>query len=269
MQAGIALRTMGTASQPDVLRDCARAGEQAGLDHIWVQDHVAIPPDDAEGSGGRYMDPLATLAYLAAATTRIGLGTGVLVLPYRPALPTLKWIATIQELSAGRLQLGVGVGWMKAEFNALGVSRRERGARTDACLDLLVRCFASSDDVVAENGQDFLFRPHPPRPPVLIGGAPPHSFERAVRYGDGWMPMMADPAKLAPSISELTSLFAEAGRGTPEVIVLGGISRETQEARDHLAALEEVGVTGFIAGARYETASEFQTTVDALAAARG
>src|SRR5512143_1541367 len=131
MQLGLYLRNMGPQSAPDVLLACARTAEDAGVDELWVADHVAIPPDDAEGSGGRYLDPLATLAVLAGATSRIGLGTGVLVLPYRPPLPTAKWVATIQELSGGRLLLGVGAGWMEAEFRAVGVDRNQRGRITD------------------------------------------------------------------------------------------------------------------------------------------
>ena len=88
------------------------------------------------------MQERGSLAYLAGATTRVGLGTAVLVLPYRPALPTAKWIATVQELSGGRLLLGVGVGWMAAEFRAVGVDLRRRGAVTDATLAFLARCFA-------------------------------------------------------------------------------------------------------------------------------
>ena len=114
MQFGIALRLMGTAANASVLRESARRAEEAGLDALWVPDHIAIPPDDAEGSGGRYLDPLTSLAWLASATERMRIGTAVLVLPYRPPLPTAKAIATIQELSGGRLELGVGVGWMDA-----------------------------------------------------------------------------------------------------------------------------------------------------------
>ena len=134
MHLGVAVRSMGPQSQPDVLLACVRAAEQAGLADVWVQDHIAIPPDDAEGSGGRYLDPLTALAWLAGQVPRIGLGTGVLILPYRPALPTAKAIATLQELSAGRLRLGVGVGWMEAEFRALGVPRARARApdRRDA-----------------------------------------------------------------------------------------------------------------------------------------
>src|SRR5579862_6317704 len=134
MQLGLYVRNMGPQSTREGIVACARAAEDAGIDDLWVADHIAIPPDDAEGSDGRYLDPLATLAYLAAVTQRIRLGVGVLVLPYRPPLATAKWIATIQELSAGRLLLGVGAGWMEAEFRALGVRRAERGRITDATL---------------------------------------------------------------------------------------------------------------------------------------
>src|SRR6058998_602580 len=156
MQVGVVVRNMGPQSAPDTLVAAARAVDAAPvIADLWVTDHIAIPPDDAEGSGGRYLDPLATLAFLAGLTARVGLGTSVLVLPYRPPLPTAKWIATVQELSGGRLLLGVGVGWMAAEFRALGADLRRRSALTDATLDFFERCFA--DDVVEANGQRFFF----------------------------------------------------------------------------------------------------------------
>ena len=127
MEIGAFLRVMGDSSQPEVLLGCARAAEASGVDTLWLPDHVAIPPDDAEGSNGRYLEVLATLAYLAGATEHVKLGAAVLILPYRPALLTAKWIATIQELSGGRLKLGVGIGWMDAEFRALGLERSRRG----------------------------------------------------------------------------------------------------------------------------------------------
>ncbi|TMA36418.1 MAG: TIGR03619 family F420-dependent LLM class oxidoreductase, partial [Deltaproteobacteria bacterium] len=197
MQLGVAVRSMGPQSQPDVLLACVRAAERAGLADVWVQDHLAIPPDDAEGSGGRYLDPLSALAWLAGQVPRIGLGTGVLNLPYRPPLPTAKAIATVQELSAGRLRLGVGLGWMEPEFRALGVPRARRGHIADETLAFLHACFAG--DVVQSNGQDFLFLPRPPRPPIYVGGAGERALRRAVRFGDGWMPMAGDPAVLAPA----------------------------------------------------------------------
>jgi probable F420-dependent oxidoreductase len=256
LELGVAVRSMGPQSRPDELLACVRAAEQAGLADVWVQDHIAIPPDDAEGSGGRYLDPLTALAWLAGQTTRIGLGTGVLVLPYRPALPTAKAVATVQELSGGRLRLGVGVGWMEAEFRALGVPRARRGPTSDETLAFFQRCFAA--DVVGANGQDFLFLPRPPRPPIYVGGSGEHALRRAVRFGDGWMPMTGDPAKLAAPIARLRELSAAAGRRPPEVVAFTGFDpREPERVPERLAALTEVGVARLVAGVRYADSDEF------------
>jgi len=270
MQLGIALRSMGSASRPDLLLACARAAEAAGLDDVWVQDHLAIPPDDAEGSEGRYLDPLTTLAWLAGVTSRIGLGTGVLILPYRSALPTAKAVATVQELSGGRLRLGVGIGWMKSEFRALGVPRSERGRRSDAVLDLLHRGFGAADDVVVEHEQPFLFRPNPARPPIYVGGDGPAAWDRAARFGDGWFPMPRNREALTTGIAELRRRFADAGRGEPEVVTF--VSLQDGDARAGRARLDELaglGVTRAIAGGgRYEDLAGFTRTLDTLVAAR-
>ncbi len=264
MKLGVHLRVMGPQSTPALLQECARAAEELGLDELWVADHIAIPPDDAEGSGGRYLDPLATLAFLAAATQRIGLGTAVLNLPYRPALPTAKWVATIQELSGGRLRLGVGLGWMEAEFRALGVSRKRRGAITDDTLEFLQRAFAA--DEMEANNQRFLFLPRPKRPPIFIGGAAPHALRRAVRYGDGWMPMSGDPEPLRPQIAELRRLAEEAGRDAPEVVVLTMLPlHEPEHAAELARVFAEVGVTRLIHAPRYNNEAEFRRSAEALA----
>ncbi len=267
MRLGVVLRTMGPASTRETLLAAAQAVEAAGLDDVWVVDHVAIPPDDAEGSGGRYLDPLTALAWLAGATERIGLGTAVLVVPYRPALPTAKVIATLQELSGGRLSLGVGVGWMAPEFRALGVPREARGRITDETLAQWRAWFA--DDQAEANGQPFLFRPRPPRPPIFVGGQPPHALERAVRLGEGWMPMSADPEKLRPHAARLRALAAERGRGSLEIAVLGGLPLEdATRAREQLAALAEIGVTRLALGGRYQDAAEVARLAERLAALR-
>src|SRR5690606_15860910 len=113
---------------------------------------------------------LAVLAYFAALTSRIELGVSVLVLPYRPALPTAKWLATIQELCGGRLHLGVGPGWLESEFRALGVDARQRGRRCDETLDFIRACFDAPDDVIEAHGQSVYFRPRPACPPIYVGG---------------------------------------------------------------------------------------------------
>jgi probable F420-dependent oxidoreductase len=255
---------MGPQSAPGTLLACARAAEEAGLDDVWVQDHLAIPPDDAEGSGGRYLDPLTALAWLAGATSRIGLGTGVLNLPYRPPLPTAKAIASLQELSGGRLRLGVGVGWMDAEFRALGVPRGERGRRTDEALAFLERAFAA--DVMEANGQPFLFLPRPARPPIYVGGAPPHALERAARFADGWMPMARDPASLREPVARLRELFAERGREAPAVVVLTSLAGgDGPAARARAGAFRAAGATHLVHADRYADADAFRGSVGFLA----
>ena len=264
MELGVAVRSMGPQSRPEVLLACVRTAEAAGFADVWVQDHLAIPPDDAEGSGGRYLDPLAALAWLAGKTERIGLGTGVLNLPYRAALPTAKAIATVQELSGGRLRLGVGVGWMEAEFRALGVPRAERGRRTDAVLAFLHRAFDS--DVVTENGQPFLFLPRPARPPIYVGGSGEHALRRAARYGDGWFPMGGDPKTLAAARVRLAELAAELGRPQPAIVAFAGFDpRVPERARDTVGALRDAGVDRLVAGVRYADADAFAEHVAFLA----
>ena len=161
MKVGITLRNMGPAAETAVLAQCARAADESALDAVWVVDHVAIPPDDAQGSGGLYLDILATLAFLAGHTRRIAIGSGVLVLPYRPPLLTARSLASIQALSNNRLLVGAGIGWMDPEFRALGLDRAQRGRQSDETLAFIHECF--SREVMEANGQPFLFKPRPPK----------------------------------------------------------------------------------------------------------
>ena len=263
MRIGTLIRNMGPQSTAATLRACALRAEAAGLDDLWTVDHIAIPPAESEGSGGRYLDPLATLSFLAGITTRIGLGVTVLIAPYRPPLPTAKWVASVQDLSEGRLQLGLGVGWMEAEFRALGVDRRKRGALTDNLLAFMHDCFAN--DVVSLNGQEFLFKPRPARPPFLLGGAAEHAFDRIVRYGDGWMPMKGDPDFLREPVQRLTALMLASGKGAPQVVPLTSLPLDDlPQARDQLDALAEIGVTGVVHAGRYADEAAFATQVEQL-----
>jgi alkanesulfonate monooxygenase SsuD/methylene tetrahydromethanopterin reductase-like flavin-dependent oxidoreductase (luciferase family) len=251
MKLGLYLRNMGPQSSPATIVASARAAEAAGLDELWLADHIAIPPDQAEGSGGRYLDPLATLAFLAGKTERIHLGTGVLVLPYRPPLATAKWIATIQELSAGRVLFGVGVGWMEPEFRAVGVPYAERGRVTDATLAFIAQCFAA--DEAEANGQPFLFLPRPKRPPILVGGMP-------------LLPKDAEPALLREPIATLRERMRAAGKPEPEVAVLTELPLDDPSAAAaRLHACAEVGATRVGHAWRYADAAAFGRAAEALA----
>ncbi|HZP46744.1 MAG TPA: TIGR03619 family F420-dependent LLM class oxidoreductase [Candidatus Binataceae bacterium] len=262
MKYGIAVRNMGPQSTAATLRACVSAAEALGYDAVFVSDHLCIPPDDTEGSGGRYLDVLATLAFLAGITTRIRLGISVLVLPYRPAVLTAKQVATIQELSAGRMILGVGVGWMKREFAALGVDKRMRARLSDETLRVLTRLFAQ--DVAEYHGElvdfpPFVFAPRPPLPPIWIGGNGGPALRRVMEFGAGWHPML--PAdKLQPMVGELKERLRGAGRpDSIDIVVRRGLRLEdTAAARARLATEQAAGATYFILDlGRYPSEKEF------------
>ena len=266
MHIGVGLRNMGPQSTPAIMGACARAAEDAGLESVWVTDHIAIPPDDAEGSGGRYVDPLIALAWLASVTQTIKLGVGVLILPYRPALPVAKQIASVQELSGERLLLGVGVGWMEAEFRALDVERRRRGRIPDETLAFIRDCF--DHDEVTANGQPFLFRPRPACPPIYIGGAAPHALERAAKYGDGWFPTGMTPDRLPEARARYAEFCAAEGRPVGEVVAMGRLPLDdTGAAAAHLHDFAEAGAARFVVSGTYADSDEYRRNVDALAEA--
>jgi probable F420-dependent oxidoreductase len=266
MKYGVAIRNMGPQSTRETIRACARAAEQLGFDAAFVSDHLCIPPDDTEGSGGRYLDVLATVAYLAGMTERIRLGISVLVLPYRPAVLTAKQVATIQELSGERMILGVGVGWMRPEFDALGVDSRKRGALTTETLRVLHHLFGN--EAAAYDGKlvrfpAFVFKPRPARPPIWIGGNGPNAIARVLEFGDGWHPLMS-VAKLGPEVASLREQAKALGRAEPEIIVRRGLKLDDIDtARARLDAERAAGATYFIFDlGRYADEKEFVSSAE-------
>jgi len=267
MKYGITIRNMGPQSSRKTIRECARIAEQTGFDALFVSDHLCIPPDQTEGSGGRYLDVLATLAFLAGATERIRLGVSVLVVPYRPAVLTAKQIATIQELSGDRVILGVGVGWMKPEFEALGADIKQRGAITTETLAVLHHLWESQEARPYEGKlvkfPAFVFLPRPARPPIWIGGNSAAAQERVLKFGDGWHPMLRT-AEMKPAVDALKAKVTAAGKPAPEIIVRRGMRLEdSAAARAKLDADREAGATYFILDlGRYEDESAFGRAVD-------
>lgn len=267
MKFGVAIRNMGPQSNRATIRGCARIAEQAGFDALFVSDHLCIPPDQTEGSGGRYLDVVATLAFLAGATDKIRLGISVLVVPYRPAVLTAKQVATIQELSGERMILGVGVGWMKPEFEALGVNIRRRGAITDDTLSVIHHLF-SADVPSAYDGPlvkfpSFVFLPRPKRPPIWVGGNSPAAINRAIKFSDGWHPMLP-AAELKAKVEEFQARARSAGCPAPEIVVRRGLRfDDLAAARAKLAAEKEAGATYFILDlGRYPDEQSFGKSVE-------
>lgn len=270
MKFGVVIRNMGPQSTRETIAACARAAEAAGFDAAFVVDHLAIPPDQTEGSGGRYLDPLTTLAYLAGITQQIRLGVSVLVLPYRPAVLMAKQVATLQELSGERLILGAGVGWLRQEFAALGVDPRKRGALTDETLAVFHTLFAN--DVSSYEGTlirfpAFVFAPRPARPPIWIGGSGPKALERTLRFGDAYYPIGLQPQEIAHIRAYFQEEAAKRNRPVPELVV-GGMIREGDPAAmiDRIAAYREAGASFYVLGlGRYADAEVFRRGVERFA----
>ncbi|HEY5678930.1 MAG TPA: TIGR03619 family F420-dependent LLM class oxidoreductase [Pseudomonadales bacterium] len=255
---------MGPQSSVETMTRCAVGAERLGFESLWITDHIAIPPDDAEGSGGRYLDTLTTLAYLGGVTRTIRLGSGVIILPYRPPLPTAKQVATVQELTGGRLLLGVGIGWMDAEFRALGVDRHQRGRISDETLDYLNRCF--TEEVMEANGQPFLFRPCPDKPPVYVGGSAPHALLRAARYGDGWLPMALEPDPLGEAMVEYRRITEELDRPAGQVTLMRGLPLGKPDAtRALLEQYQGLGLDRLVCALGYDDADAYLHQLEQLA----
>jgi len=188
MQLGVNVPNFGPGTDPGVLREWARITEGLGFDLLMVSDHVAVTPDVAERYPEPFYEPFTTLSWLAGLTTRLRLGTTVLVLPYRHPLLVARMATNLDQLSGGRFVLGVGVGWARQEFDALGVPFTSRGRLTDEYLGAL------RDTWRTETADASV--------PVWIGGHSEAALRRTVRFGDAWHP-------LGLSLSRMRSVLAD------------------------------------------------------------
>src|SRR5690348_13642624 len=207
MRFGIHLPQYGRAAGADAIARVAQHAEELGFADVWVSDHLAVPSDAPYPPAFLY-EPVVTLTWAAAATTRVGLGTSVLILPYRRPLHLAKELASLDRLSDGRLIVGAGAGWLAGEFEALGVPIRQRGAVTDEAIDVMRACW-DTDGPVNFAGRtvtldNLKFQPRPARRvPIWVGGTSEAALRRAVARGDGWHANVADPDRLAPLVARL------------------------------------------------------------------
>jgi probable F420-dependent oxidoreductase len=217
MRVGIHLPHIGRKAGPEAIRRAAIQAEEVGFADAWSSEHIIIPKGAPYPPSAIFYDPVLTLTWAAAYTKRIGLGTSVLVLPMRHPLPLAKELATLQNLSQGRLILGAGVGWMEAEFAALGVPFRERGRRMDEGIALM-RAVWRDDPVsfparhipaVVENMR---MLPQPVKPiPIWIGGSSEAALSRAIRLADGWHGSRLAPEEAGPIVRRLREGRPEEG----------------------------------------------------------
>jgi probable F420-dependent oxidoreductase len=206
MRFGIHLPQYGRAASGESIRHAARLAEDLGFDDVWVSDHVVQPASQDYPSPHLY-DPFLALGWAGAVTSRIGLGTSVLVASQYHPLWLANTTASLDSLSGGRLKLAIGVGWSEAEFAALGQSFHDRGKRTDEILDVLAACW--STDPTTHHGEFYDFEhlrvlPKPAHPiEIWIGGSSEAAYRRANRYGQGFQVIGLKPDTVVAPIARL------------------------------------------------------------------
>jgi probable F420-dependent oxidoreductase len=235
VRIGVSLPTVGLDHSAELLMPVAEVAERLGFDSVWATDHALLSyareseyPYARSGTeigmnpGIEWLEPLSTLSYVAAATERVRVGTSVLVLPYRNPILVASQAATLHLLSGDRLILGVGAGWMREEFEALGLDPAERGARTDEYLEVVRTLWR--DNPAAHDGEFVSFdeivlglSPRESVPPLWVGGNTRPALRRALRHGDGWHGFEVYSEDVPGIRSELDELGEEIGRDPTEL----------------------------------------------------
>jgi probable F420-dependent oxidoreductase len=259
MKFALLFVNVGPFSEPENAVGLARLAEDLGFESLWTVEHVVVPTGyeskypyspDGKMTGGEDVpipDPLIWMAYVAGATTTIRLGTGILILPQRNPLILAKELATLDRLSAGRLELGVGVGWLREEFDALGIPWEARGARTDEYIDVLRTLWRepeASYDGSFTNFAPLKSWPKPAReggPKVHIGGHTPAAARRAGRTGDGFFPG-ATGEDLGPLLDEMRRAAKDAGRDADAIEITSGGGLDLDAVR----RVEDLGASRFV-----------------------
>lgn len=208
---------------PEGLAQLAREAEALGFESLWVPDHVLKVM-------GPILDPIALLAFLAGITSRIKLGTSVLVVPYRNPVVLANELSSLDVLSRGRMRVGVGVGWSEEEFEALGMKRSERGSRTDEVVEAMQQLWKGSPASFSSRFYEFSgatigtvpFTTGGPQ--ILVGGQSDAALRRALRYGHGWNGIGESPERILEIRNKLSGLGQELGRD-PQTLELTTVQR--------------------------------------------
>ena len=301
MRYGFYLPTRGQTATPDALEILVQQGEVLGFDSVVIADHIVFPtvidskyPYTVSGAfpgHGDALEQLALMTFVAGKTERLRLITSVMILPHRNPLVTAKMLATIDVLSKGRVTVGVGVGWLREEFEALNAPDFDRrGAASNEYIEIFKTVW--TQDPATFEGEFYQFKslrclPHPvqkPHPPIWIGGHSRPALRRVAKHGDGWHPVGANPAvplrpaEMETSLGELRRLTAAAGRD-PSALTISykaplydvtqsgelekqaGLERRpfsgtTAQIVDDIGVYGRLGVSELIFDVRAETLSE-------------
>lgn len=256
MKIGVFATFMSPLATPQMIRDFGHRAEDIGLDSIWMGEHVALfdkntfgYPGSKDGRipvppGGGMLDVVATFGFLASATSKLRLGTGVALVPQRNPIYTAKEVCTLDWLTDGRVDFGIGVGWNKEEVEACGYRWEDRGARCDEFLEVMQRLW--TEPVVDFSGkwvklETCRLDPKPiqkPHVPIIVGGYAEAALRRAVRFGAGWYGFNRDPAATKDMLNRLDAAFAKAGRKRGEafeIIITPPASMPTDVMQEYAA----------------------------------
>jgi probable F420-dependent oxidoreductase len=242
----------------DALEVCRRA-EAAGFESVWGGEHVVLPtaiasryPYTADGKipaapDTPIPDPLVWLAFAAAAAPTLRLGTCILIVPQRNPLVLAKELATLDRLSGGRLELGIGVGWLKEEFDALGVPWDHRGARNDEYVEAMRALWAGPHAEFHGTYVDFPPVTCSPRPvqeriPILVGGDTDVAIRRAARLADGYFPGEGNAERLASLIARVREAAERAGRDPDSIEINAMFGRHMADPEGGVERLRDLGV---------------------------
>lgn len=256
----------GSSVDAAVLAERAARAEEVGFESLWVGDHIALPPSAPDPSGEPRLEALAALTFLAAATTRVRLGAGVLVLPQRQPVLLAKQLSSIDVLSRGRLIVGVGVGYVEDELRALGASPNDRAAMTEEHMTVIRTLW--SGQVVSFHGRwvsfaDVQQSPRPlqqPGPPVVVGGHVRGALRRAARIGDGWFGWELAPDEVRAARAVLTEASAETGRDPDELEIT--IAPKPPFTPDAVKRFAEVGVDRLVLQPARFTGAEIDELIE-------
>lgn len=236
MKVGVTVPNMWGVEPAREMLAMGPLAERLGFDSVWVMDHLLHTGFVTERLGTKpYWHPLAVLSHLSATTSRVQLGTGVLVLPYHDPIEMAKYYATLDHMSGGRVIAGVGVGALAPEFEALGVPMKERGARTTEAIRLMRELWTGRPTFKSARFdlKDVGFYPGPLQSPlpIWVGGASEGARKRAALHGDGWLPNGMKPETYAELAAEVRAMAAEAGRDasalTMNVLLQAGVRGES------------------------------------------
>ncbi len=280
MKVGVQTGFSG-ATSPELIADFGRISEERGFHSIWVPEHVVFFRDYASrypysddgklpGDPDGVMEPLTALTFLAAHTKRIRLGTGVCLVPQRNPIYTAKQVADVDYLSGGRLDFGIGIGWLREEFGALGIPWERRAERTRECIAVMKTLWC--DEISHFEGEFYdlpecLQNPKPvqnPHPPLYFGGESEPALRRVAELGQGWFGYNLTSEQLDTNLIRLDNLLAEAGRSRSDIKIQ--VSPRRGYDRDTLAQFRDSGVDQVVLPLFARDTGSLRERADALAA---